>query len=736
MEQLYRFYSLARRHERTVLVSLGVLFVVSLLLLGRRFSLVHSELAPTKGGTYIEGSVGEYQPLNPWFTVQNDVNRDIVSLVFSGLLRYNPETKLIEPDLANMRVSPDSRIYTLTLKDGLLWHDSTPEHPHPVTPEDVLFTFKTIQDPDFPNPILRQNFEGVTVEKIDARTVRFHLEQSYSFFPSNLTIGIVPRRSFEGIPVSRLRETTDFGLQPVGAGPYAFKSFVQTERSSEVTLQRFPRPGDHEYFLERIILRIFPDYSTLLTDVRNLDGIRSVPRNDQGDPIIPQKFVLHRYTLPQYVAVFFNLDRPMLQDRNLRLGLQLGTNKQRIAEGVKERVIIDTPLLEIDTSDWRYQFDASSAQGALFESNWNMPEKVRLQRLLEHREASAVGPLHIAPVVLLDTGAVLTVTGSLSIAGTGALLNGAPLLRHPTETGSWIVSLHADNSTGSLAIGMNLVRLTKRGGDVIDSTYVWRTSNVTQYRKAVEEQRLVDQFLKSKSADAPADMHLGISDLTLDSGMLRRRIPTDARDIRVNDQGEQLSLRLLTSPSPSSYRDVAHDIADQWRDLGVLVSVDIPGSAEEFEQRMLKRDYDVLLFGQSLLDNLDSYPYWHSSGVQRMRGGTVNLRLDAYNLSQYTSQKSDQLLETIRETTNDSERMRALEDLRSTLSADVPSIFLYSPLYTFAVSPDVSGVSLGTLSLHSDRFLTLQKWFVRKERRLREGISWWSFIPWLLHGAR
>ncbi len=720
-----------------VLAALGILFFLSFLLLARKFSIAHSELAPTKGGTYIEGSIGEFQPLNPWFTVQNDVNRDMVSLVFSGLLRYNPETKLIEPDLATMRVSPDSRIYTLTLREGLLWHDSTPENPHPVTPEDVLFTFKTIQDPDFPNPILRQNFEGVTVEKIDARTVRFHLEQSYSFFPSNLTIGILPKRSFEGIPVRKLRETTDFGFQPIGAGPYAFKSFAQTERSSEVTLQRFVRPGDREYFLERIILRIFPDYSTLLTDVRNLDGVRSVPRNDQGAPIIPQKFVLHRYTLPQYVALFFNLDKPMLQDRNLRLGLQLGTNKQILAETGKESVIVDTPLLQIDTSDWRYHFDASAAQGALFESNWNLPEKVRLQRLLEQREANAVGSLHIAPVVLLDTGAVLTVTGSLSIAGTGALLNGVELVKHATQTGTWIVSLHTDSSTGSLSMGTNLVRLMKKNnGSVIDSTYVWRTSNVSLYRRAVEEQRLVDQFLKSKSSDVPADMRLGIHDLTLDQGMLRRRMPTDARDIRVNDSGDQLSLRLLTSPSPPSYQKVAEDIAEQWHDLGVLVSIDIPSTAGEFEQRMLRRDYDVLLFGQSLLDNLDSYPYWHSSGVQRLKGGTVNLRLDAYNLSQYASQQSDSLLETIRETTSDKERQHALQELRSALATDVPAIFLYSPLYTFAVSPEVSGVSLGVLSLHSDRFLTLQRWFVRKERRLRDSVSWWSFIPWLLHGAR
>ena len=177
MQTLSQWIAIGRKYERWVLIALALLFLGSFCVLLRRFYLANSALAPSRGGTYIEGSVGEFQPLNPWFTVQNDVNRDIVSLVFSGLLRYNPETQKIEEDLATMRVSPDARIYTLTLKDDLYWHDSTENDPHPVTPEDVLFSLKMIQDLDFPNPLLRQNFEGVEVEKINERTVRFRLEQ-------------------------------------------------------------------------------------------------------------------------------------------------------------------------------------------------------------------------------------------------------------------------------------------------------------------------------------------------------------------------------------------------------------------------------------------------------------------------------------------------------------------------------------------------------------------------------
>ncbi len=81
--------------EYVLLTAALIGFLLSLIVLSNRFIASNTVLVPSSGGTYIEGSVGEFQPLNPWFTVTNDVNRDIISLVFAGLLRYDPKTKSI-----------------------------------------------------------------------------------------------------------------------------------------------------------------------------------------------------------------------------------------------------------------------------------------------------------------------------------------------------------------------------------------------------------------------------------------------------------------------------------------------------------------------------------------------------------------------------------------------------------------------------------------------------------------
>lgn len=729
------FQSLIRayvRWERWIIVALAALFVGSLTILVWRFYRQSTVLVPAKGGTYIEGSVGALQPLNPWFTVTNDVNRDVVSLIFGGLLKYNPETRAIEEDLATYTVSKDAKTYTVTLKPDVFWHDSTVEAPHPVTADDVIFTYKTIQNPEFPNSLLRQNFRGVTINRIDDRTVAFVLDQPYGFFTSNLTLGLLPQSAFRDVPVKLLDQVLDFGFHPIGAGPYKLKSVVETELSTEVTLERFERTVAPAYHLDRIVLRVFPDYQTLLSDLHNLDGIRLVPMTENGKAAVPNRFRAGNYTLPQYTALFFNMDRQIVRDQELRLGLQLGTNKQELVESIGERVIVDTPLLELDDSDWRYLFDPNAAAGALFESEWYFPEKIHLQRLLEQREANQQGLLKMDTVVFLDTGAVLNVSGSGGGLSGKNKVNGVSLQSNPTASGGWIVALPTvSRGTGSIRIGVNLLRLTDDNGKVLDSFYVRRTADAVQYQLALNEQQLLDLFIRSRDGKLPEGQRITVKDLTVERGFLRLRRATDPVGIRNNAAGQMLTVTLLTSPSPLSYKAVAENVKKQWARLGVNVTVDIPATRADFEDRLLKRDYDVLLFGQSLLDNLDSYPYWHASGVQKVTGNRNDLRLDAYNLSQYQSFEADSLLEIIRGTANEDERTESLKKLKEVLKKDVPAIFLYSPLYTFSHRDDILGIELGHLSLHSDRFLTLSRWYVKQERVFADGTGWLSFFPWL-----
>ncbi len=736
MRSIIKFTVGLSRIERIVLAVLSCVVIISFFMLVRSFRTANTVEVPVPGGTYIEGSVGEIRPLNPWFTTTNDVNRDIVSLVFSGLLKYEPQAGKIVNDLATLTISDENRIYTVKLNNNIFWHDSTEKSPHPVTADDVLFTFSAIQQPDFPNPILHQNFRGVEIEKLDERTVRFRLEKPYAFFTSNLTLGLLPKRAFDGVPTRKLDQVLDFGLHPIGAGPYSFLSLVQTDLSTEVTLKRFERPELPQYKLDRIVFRVFPEYQALLSDIININGVRLVPRNAEGQPILPRRFTAVPYTVPQYVGLFFNLDRAIVKDRNLRIGLQLATNKQEIVDAINETHVVDTPLLEIDLGDWRYKFDAKAAQGALFESNWNMPEKLRLQRLLERREANGTGALRLPQVALLETGSLLTLSGAVPMRMNDALRvngllaqTGALAPQFPTRDG-WAVRLPTAG-TGALKLGLNLIKMINSEGVIVDSAYVDRVSTSRSYQLAMREQQLTDQYLESKRLAATDPRRLTIDDLYMENNYLRRKTDSDLPHTRINVRGQRLQLTILTSNKPDTYAKIAQIVKKQWEAVGVEVRIDIPETKKEFEQRMLNRDYDVLLFGQSLLDNLDSYPFWHSSQVQEL-GDQKKLKLDAFNLSQYASFDVDTLLIRARETDNVERRSKALKELNVLIKRDAPAIFLYSPLYVFAYDTSIHGIQIGKLASHSDRFLSLHDWYIETERTFKPGKSWLTFLPWML----
>lgn len=726
--------------ERVVLLVCSIVVLGSGTMLFLDFYKENTILSPKDGGTYIEASVGELEPLNPWFTTGNNVSHDIVSLVFAGLMKYDPISKKIVNDLATVTVSNDQKTYTATLKDNVFWHDSTEDNPHPVTADDVLFTFETIQKQGFANPILVQNFRGVQIEKVNAKTVRFTLEKPYAFFPSNITIGLLPKKSFDSVQVIDRNSVADFGLQPIGAGPYSFVSLLQTDVSTEVTLKRFPRASFIAPHIERMIFRIFPEYNSLLTDIMNVNGVRTVPRNEKGLPLLPKYFTPLTYTLPQYVGLFFNMDRPIPSDRLVRLGLQLGTNKQQIVDEIHETHIVDSPLFEINIGDWRYAFDQKAAQGAFFESNWNMPEKIRLQTLLEKRETNRVGPLkNTQDLVYIGSGATLTLTGSLKNITFPAYVNGQKIetgatLQGKTLSGTWLVRLQAGNGmSGSLKIGMNSIKMTDAKGDIIDSAFLERITDQSLLRRATEEKNLVDAFLASKKKDEKDPSRVTIADLYLENGYLRRIRSNDSPHTRVNANGKELALTLLTSPKPLQYQTIARNIQKQWLSLGAKVTLDIPSTMKEFEEKLLTRSYDVVLFGESLLDNLDSYPYFHSSQIQEKNTtDRTKMKLDALNISQYASFEADALLTKIRETSDEKRRMSAIQELNALFKKDIPCITLYSPLNVFGVTSDIHNISLQKMSLHADRFGGMNEWYINTKRIFKEGKSYLSFVPWLL----
>src|SRR6516225_8190482 len=103
---------------------------------------------------------------------------------------------LTEPLLAEAppEVSDDHLSYTFTIRAGIKWHDG-----HPLTPDDVLFTFKATMCPLIDAAHFRSYFTDLTDVQIDGRKVRFLMKQPSVFNVANLAsiVAIVPKHVFD-----------------------------------------------------------------------------------------------------------------------------------------------------------------------------------------------------------------------------------------------------------------------------------------------------------------------------------------------------------------------------------------------------------------------------------------------------------------------------------------------------------------------------------------------------------
>ncbi|MBU1019200.1 MAG: ABC transporter substrate-binding protein [Patescibacteria group bacterium] len=175
--------------------------------------------------------------------------------------------------------------------------------------------------------------------------------------------------------------------------------------------------------------------------------------------------------------------------------------------------------------------------------------------------------------------------------------------------------------------------------------------------------------------------------------------------IRENYNGETLTLYLIRRVFEDKITEevvsmTAEMIKNQLAQIGIEVIIEAYGN-EDLQEKILAREYDLLLYGQSLGYNLDTYSYWHSSQATEY----------GLNLSNYRNSNADQLIEAIRRTFDTDKREELLNDLAEVIAEDIPAVFLYTPSYYFLVDERVQGVEVDELRFPSDRFATISNWY-------------------------
>jgi peptide/nickel transport system substrate-binding protein len=318
----------------------------------------------TYGGTYREGLVGHVRLVNPLY-IDNTATADVADLVFSKLIRQvGPEE--FSGDLAEKwDVSTDKRTYTFHLRDGVKWHDGVA-----FDAADVDFTLHLIQNPDT-RSTAAGNWDGVTVNAVNAQTVQFILPASYNGFLSTLArVGIVPEHVLSDRQPKQLR-IDQFNQRPIGTGPFIL-NYLDIN-SNTIHVERNNDYFGGRAYLDAIQFTQFDDSKSLADAYakRELDGLSQVDPAEADSLQKSGMLQINRFRLPSYVGAFYNTARPPLADPAVRRSLDQAIDRNMIVkdmlhgEGNVAHYPIPAQYPGFSNQALRISFDAPAAKQAL-----------------------------------------------------------------------------------------------------------------------------------------------------------------------------------------------------------------------------------------------------------------------------------------------------------------------------------------------------------------------------------
>ncbi len=369
------------KKERVYFISFSLLLTISTIII---LSLINNRFlipVPVRGGSIVEGMIGTPRLINPVLAL-TDTDRDMVSLVYSGLMRHG-ENGAIVPDLArSYTVSPDGLTYTFTLKDKLYFHDGKK-----LTSEDVLYTIKEISDPVLKSP-KSGIWSGVSVSAPNTNTVVFTLKQPFSSFLENTTLGILPAHIWSTISSEQI-PTSDYNTNPIGSGPYKIFKISRSKTGSVdyYNLYSFKKFALSHPFIDKFTVKFYGNEADLVSALKlgAVDQMGGVSGAD-ADSLKAQGKKIVESTLPRIFALFFNeRESAIFTDKSVRIAISQIIDKNKIVDEVLSghAEIIDGPIPSTLYKNTKFiePRNIARAQATLASGGWKMGADGVMQKI-------------------------------------------------------------------------------------------------------------------------------------------------------------------------------------------------------------------------------------------------------------------------------------------------------------------------------------------------------------------
>ncbi len=245
--------------------------------------------------------------------------KEVYFNMFEGLVKPDSDGNIIPAVASEYEASPDGKVYTFTLREGVKFHDGSE-----VTVEDVKYSIEKCADTSMGEPLIAafSNIESVNIT--DEDTVEIVLKESNTEFDvelANVTAAIIPASN------------TEADTNPVGTGPY---KYVSRSPQENFVMEKFEEYWGEEAHIEDVTFKVCANADAIVMDLEggSIDMFARVTASQAEE--LSDEFQVLEGTMNLVQALYLNHQAEPFQDIRVRQALCYALDHQEIMNFVSD----------------------------------------------------------------------------------------------------------------------------------------------------------------------------------------------------------------------------------------------------------------------------------------------------------------------------------------------------------------------------------------------------------------
>ncbi|MBW7455983.1 peptide ABC transporter substrate-binding protein, partial [Paenibacillus sepulcri] len=258
--------------------------------------------------------------LDPKYSV-SIAEKNLYQSLYDKLLDIDKDGNLIPMLAEKWELSDDKKTYTFTLRQGVKFQDGTD-----FNADAVKFNFERYMEDDSAQKNALKNVDTITV--VDPYTVKVQLKVPFAPFLSLM----IEKPGMMVSPTAVKKSETDFNNNPVGTGPFMFKSAVA---GSSITLVKNPNYWQAGLpKMDQVVFKTIEDTNVAYVNLESgdVDISDKFPFKEIENAKNDTKVDLINEPSLSFEGIYLNMSKPPFNDKALRQAVDIMIDRDAIVK--------------------------------------------------------------------------------------------------------------------------------------------------------------------------------------------------------------------------------------------------------------------------------------------------------------------------------------------------------------------------------------------------------------------